>query len=456
MDSELKTLAKTDYQKITGTADFLLNAAKKHGAEQADCTISVSQNLEVSVRMGSLENTERSETYAAGLRIIIGGRQAFASTSSLSHHSLDELASRVVMMAKLATPDPYCGLADTKDLATDFIELDLMDFENPQLDFLESHALICEDAALKVENIENIAGCGASWGYDQFCYGATNGFLQGFGGTSWGLGIAPLAISGDDMERDYEHDRARFKHDLKSAASVGELAGNRAKNRLGSQKVQSFQGRVIFEARVAKSIIGLMISAISGSSIARGISFLKDRLGQQIFKKNINIIDDPFIKKAWGSRPFDGEGVKVEKREIIGNGVLNNWLLNNSSARQLGLKTNGFASFSQGSPQGIGVSNLLIMPSKSTRESIVEDTKNGILVTEAMSPSFNPNNGDYSVGVAGFLIENGKISRPVSEITIASNMIELFKDMDVANDIDAKSSIICPSLVFENVTIGGA
>lgn len=456
MDLELKTQAEADLAKIYDTAEFVLDAAKKHGADHADCTISLSQNLEVSVRMGALENTERSETYAAGLRIIIGGKQAFASTSSLTHHSLDELASRVAMMAKLASPDPYCGLAESGELARDFADLDLMDFQSPELDFLETHALECESAALSIENIENIAGCGASWGYDQFCYGATNGFLKGFGGTSWGLGIAPLAIKGEEMERDYEHDRSRFKAKLKPAKIIGEMAGIRAKNRLGSRKMPSFKGRVIIDARVAKSIIGLMISAISGSSIARGISFLKDSLAKPVFAPNINIIDDPFIKQAWGSKPFDGEGLKVEKREIISNGVLNFWLLNTASARQLGLRSNGFASFSQGSPQGIGISNLVVMPSTTSREDMIKDTKNGIFVTEAMSPSFNPNNGDYSVGVAGFLIENGEMKYPVSEITIASNMLELFKTMSVANDSDAKSSIICPSIAFENVTIGGA
>lgn len=456
MDSNLKPQAAADMDKVLATADILLKAAKKHGADHADCTIATSQEIDVAVRMGALENTSRAETYSAGLRIIIGDKQAFASSSASSPAALDELASRVAMMAKLATPDKYCMIAEKSDLATEFADIDAMDFEIPQLDFLEEHALKCEAAALEIENIENIAGCGSSWQYSQFCYGATNGFLKGFGGTSWGLGIAPLAINGDDMERDYEHDRSRFKSGLIAPETIGREAGNRAKNRLGARKVASFQGRVIIEARVAKSLIGLLISAISGPSVARGISFLKDHLHKEVFAPNINIIDDPFIKGAWGSRPFDGEGVKVQKREIITNGVLNTFLLNNSSAKQLGFKTNGFASFSQGSPQGVGISNLIVAPGEISQSDMISDTKKGILVTEAMSPSFNPNNGDYSVGVAGFYIENGRISHPVSEITIASNMIELFKNMHVANDSDTKSSVICPTLAFENVSIGGS
>ncbi len=456
MDIDLKSQTEADCQKILESAQLLLDSAKQHGAEHADCTISLSQNLDVSVRMGALENTERSETYAAGLRIIIGGKQAFASSSSLTPHSLDELASRVAQMAKLSTPDKYCGLADISQLANEFPDLELMDFETPDLGFLENHALECEAAALEIENVENIAGCGASWGYSQFCYGASNGFLKGFGGTNWGLGIAPLAVKDEDMERDYEHDTARFKSKLMNAIEIGRKAGNRAKSRLGARKIPSFNGRVILEARIAKSIIGMMISAISGPSIARGISFMKDSHGKQVFSNDINIIDDPFLKGGWGSRPFDGEGVKVERRSIIENGVLTDWLLNSSSARQLGRETNGFASFSQGSPQGVGISNLLVSPSKTSVDEIIKDTTLGLYITEAMSPSFNPNNGDYSVGVAGFLIENGQLSHPVSEITIASNMLELYKTMRTANDLDTRSSIITPSLVFENVAIGGS
>lgn len=456
MASEENKKLNIDSNILFDATQYLLKRAKDLGASEADCSCDLTQNLDVSVRMGALENVERSETISAGLRVIIGKSQAGASTSSLSKNSLDELAQRVVSMARLATPDPYCGLCESDTLETNIKDLNLIDFEEPNIDFLESQALICEEAAMKIQNVSNIAGCGASWNYGHFVYGASNGFLGGFGSTTWGLGIAPIAQSSDDMQRDFESNNSRLKSKLKSAKLIGEMAGNRAASRLNPKKINSMNAPVVIEARVAKSIIGLMISAISGSSIARGISFLKDKLNSQIFNSNINIIDNPFIDGGWGSKPFDGEGAKMSPLNIIENGILKNWLLNSSSAKQLGLKSNSRAGFAQGGPHGISISNFTLMPSSNSREELFAIAKNGIFVTEAMSPSFNPNNGDYSVGISGFMIENGELSFPISEITIAGNIIDIYKSIIVANDLEGKSALDCPSILIESMTIAGA
>lgn len=456
MANEANEKLKIDSDILVDATQYLLKRAKELGADMADCSCDLSQNLDVSVRMGALENVERSESLSAGLRVIIGKRQAGASTSSLSKSSLDELASRVIAMAKLATPDPYCGIGEEGLLCNDIRDLKLIDDNLPKIEWLEEQALICEEAAQKIDKITNIAGCGASWNYGHFIYGASNGFIGGFGSSTWGLGIAPIAQSDDDMQRDFESHNSRFQSGLKNAALIGEAAGIRAAKRLNPRKIKSMTAPVVLEARVAKGIIGLMISAISGSSIARGISFLKNSLNEQIFSSEINIIDNPFIEKGWGSRPFDGEGLAMSKLNIVENGVLKHWLLNSSAARQLGLETNARASFAQGGAQGIGTSNFIVMPSTRSREDLFKLANNGVFVTEAMSPSFNPNNGDYSVGVSGFMIENGFITFPVSEITIAGNILGIYKSIMVANDLEGKSSLDCPSILIDAMTIAGA
>lgn len=456
MANEANNKLNIDSEILIDATQYLLKRAKEFGADEADCSCDLTQNLDVSVRMGALENVERSETISAGLRVIIGKLQAGASTSSLSKSSLDELAQRVVAMARLASEDPYCGLCESDILETNFIDLKLIDTQEPQISFLEEQALICEEAAMKIDKVTNISGCGASWNYGHFVYGASNGFLGGFGSTNWGLGIAPIAQSDDDMQRDFDSHSSRFMANLKNAKIIGENAGKRASSRLNPKKISSTTAPVVIEARVAKSIFGLMISAISGSSVARGISFLKDKLNTQIFNENINIIDNPFIESGWGSRPFDGEGAKMKALNIVENGVLNHWLLNSSAAKQLGLKSNARAGFAQGGPHGISTSNFTIMPSNQSRDDLFALANNGIFVTEAMSPSFNPNNGDYSVGISGFMIENGQLTFPISEITIAGNIIEIYKSIIVANDLENKSALDCPSILISSMTIAGA
>lgn len=446
----------TQDQELIDASEYLIKRAKELGADAADCACDKSQSLSTSVRMGALESVEREESRSAGLRVLFGKRQAGASTSALNKSALDELAMRVVQMAKLAAEDPYCGIIDTDLTAKSIVNLELEDISEPQIDWLEQISLEAETAALKVDGIKNIAGCGASWGRTEAIYAASNGFLGGYSGTYWGLSIAPMAQRGNFMERDYDSSMARFKANLKSAKSIGINAANRAVARLGAVKMPSVKAPVILEARVAKSILGMLIGAISGNAIARGVSFLRDDLGKEVFPKNLNIIDNPLIKGGWGSKPFDGEGAEVNRQAIIENGVLKTWLLNSASAKQLGLKSNGHASMNAGGPPGIGVSNFILEPANQSLQDLIKLANNGLLVCEAMSPSFNPNTGDYSVGVSGRRIENGELTSAISEVTIAGNMKDIFKNITPANDLENKSAIDCPSLLIDGMIIGGS
>ncbi|WP_240007913.1 TldD/PmbA family protein [Pseudaquidulcibacter saccharophilus] len=443
-------------KQLFDATEYLLKKAKELGAEHADCACNASQSLGISVRLGELENVEREESLAAGLRVIIGKKQAGASTSALTKNALDELATRVVAMAKMAAEDKYCTLPDKDLMASEIIDLKMRDETAPDINYLEKIALECEAGAQSIKGISNTAGCGSQWGSSDVVYGSSNGFIGGYGGTSWGLGIAAIAQDGDDMERDYESTSTRFLKTLENAREIGEKAGHKTVARLGSKKMASTKAPVILHTRVARSMLGLLISAISGSSVARGVSFLRDALETQIFPENITIYDDPLLIGGWGSRPFDGEGVKVSKQEIIQNGVLTSWLLNSSAALQLGLKTNGHASMNPGGSPGVGVSNFILPPTNQSLDDLIKQAGNGLLVTEAMSPSFNPNNGDYSVGVSGFEIVNGQKTGPVSEITIAGNVKDIFKTIIAADDNEHKSSIDCPSLLIPTMTIAGA
>ena len=451
-----QTLRTSQDQELIDASEYLIKRAKELGADAADCACDKSQSLSASVRLGSLESVEREESRSAGLRVMFGQKQAGASTSALNKAALDELAARVVQMAKLAAEDPYCGIIDASQTAKNFIDLELEDFSEPKIEWLEQCALEAEAAALKVQDISNIAGCGSSWGRTEAIYAASNGFLGGYCGTFWSLSVAPMAQRNNFMERDYESSVARFQAKLKSPKSVGIKAANRAVSRLGATKMPSMKAPVILEGRVARSLLGMLIGAISGNAIARGVSFLREDLGNDVFPAHINIIDDPFIKGGWGSKPFDGEGAEVSMKNIVENGVLNSWLLNSSSAKQLGLKSNGHASMNAGGPPGIGVSNFVLEPSKQSLDDLIKIANNGLLVCEAMSPSFNPNTGDYSVGVSGRRIENGELTSPVSEITIAGNMKDIFKNITQANDLENKSAIDCPSLLIDGMIIGGS
>jgi PmbA protein len=437
------------------TLEALLAHARAAGANAADASLSQGESLSVDVRMGAFEGVERSENRSVGLRAFIGKRQAGATTSDLSAAGLKALAERVVAMAKLAPEDPYCGLLDARERATAFAELDTFDEARPDADALEAMAQEAEQAALAVAGVTNSSGAGASWSSGMVALRTSDGFAGSSRATSYGVGVSPVAERDGKMERDYEGRTVRFLAELPSPGSMGAIAGARAAARLGSRKIASGKQCVIFENRVAGRLIGPMFGAISGAAVARGVSFLKDKLGAQVFAKGVIIEDDPFRVRGLSSRPFDGEGAPGMKRNLIDDGVLTTWLMNASAARQLGLSTTGHATLGHGGPPGIASSNVTLLPGTRDLAQLMADAGEGVVVTEMFSPSLNGNNGDWSVGFSGYKFENGERVYPVSEITVAGNLLDIYARLVPGADLERRGSFDTPSILVDDLAVAG-
>ncbi len=443
-------------KNLLSAVERLLERAKALGADGADTVCVDRKSLSVSVRLGKLEGVESEESRSAGLRVLIGKKQAGASTSDFSLSALDALAERVVSMAKAAAEDPWCGLPGSDEITTNPIDLGLWDETEPDIAKLEERALVCEEGALAVKGVTNSGGSGADWGATGVLYGASNGFRGFYRSTSWGLGLSAIAGEDDEKERDWNSDSARFLTGLRDPVLIGREAGTRAIARLGGTKLDSCTAPVIFEYRMASRLIGFMLSAMSGTAVARGISFLRAKLGERVFAKGMVISDDPLKQGGWASHPFDGEGHAVAARNLIDDGVLTTWLLNGSTARQLGQETTGHASLNPGGSPGVSATNVMVHPGKRDLAGLMSDAGTGLLVIETLSPSFNANTGDYSVGVSGLWFENGVIVRPVNEITVAGNMLDIFATLIPGNDNQGRSAVDCPSLLVPSMTIAGA
>lgn len=433
----------------------LLDHARAEGADAADASLSVSESLSADVRMGAFEGVERSEQRSIGLRVFFGKRQAGATTSDLSAGGLKALAERVAAMAKLAPEDPWCGLLDAGARGASPPKLETPDDARPDAAALERLALQMEAAALAVPGVTNSSGAGASWSAGQVMLRTSDGFAAESQASSYGVGVSVIAERDGKMERDYEGRTVRFHTDLPDAAALGRIAGERAVARLGARKIESGKAPVIFENRLAARLIGPMVGAISGAAIARGVSFMKDKLGQKVFAAGVTVEDDPFRPRGLATRPFDGEGAVGAKRNLIENGVLTTWLLNASAARQLGLKTTGHATLGHGGPPGISSTNVTLLPGAGDLAALMRDAGRGLLVTEMFSPSLNANNGDWSVGVSGFWFENGARAYPVSEITVAGNLLEIYARLAPGADLDRRGATDSPSLLVDDLAIAG-
>jgi len=434
----------------------LLSKAKSLGADQADAVASQGRSIHVTVRGGELEEVDNSEGQDVGLRVIINQQQASVSSSDTSPESLDRLAERAVAMARLAPIDPYCGLADQKRLASDTPDLQMFDATELTPDRLLERACEIESAALAVPGVQQAEGMSAQFSSSAVYFMTSHGFARGWRSSHHGLSGMALAMQDGQMERDYDYHGTRWLEDLRQPEAIGTRAGERVVARLGARQIPSGRMPVIFNERIAGSLIGALLNAINGASIARGNSFLKDKMGEIIFPESVNIIDDPHIIRGHGSRPWDGEGVTVNKQKLIENGKLTTWLLNSSAARQLGLETTGHAARGIGSAPGISSSNCYLEAGQTSLEDMQSDIGDGLLVMEMFGPSLNPNTGDYSVGVAGFRIENGERAFPVSEITIAGNILEMYRHLTPANDLVFDSATSAPSLLIESMTIAGS
>jgi len=436
--------------------DRLLKAAKAAGADAADALLVESVASSVSYRMGKLEDVERAESADLGLRVFVGAKVAFVSSTDFSNEALDGLPSRAIAMARLAPEDRFAGLAPKDRLAREVPDLDLEDKHEPSADTLIERARGVEGAALAIKGITNSEGGGASYSRTAIALATSEGFAGRYAGTSQGMGVAVLGGEGTAMERDYESASARHGGDLESAEAVGRRAGERTIARLNPRKVKSQAVPIVYDPRVSMSIIGHFAGAISGASIARGVSFLKDKLGQQVFARNIRIVDDPHRRRGLRSKPFDGEGVANKRYDLLDNGAITTWLLDCASARQLNLQTTGHAARGTGGPPSPSSTNLYMEAGEATPEALMSDIGSGFYVTELIGMGVNGVTGDYSRGASGFWIENGKLSFPVSEVTIAGNLKDMFLNLTPANDLVFRYGSNAPTLRIEGMTVAGA
>jgi PmbA protein len=430
--------------------------ARAAGADAAEAVFAEGQSLSVTVRLGALEEVEREESRDLGIRVFVGKRQATVSGSDVSAEGRAKLIERCVAMAKLAPEDPYASLAAEERLARGpFPDLDLFDAAEPDAETLEARALEAEDAARAVPGVTNSDSSSSAWSSRSWRLVTSTGFSGLHRASSFYVGASAVAGEGSGMESAGEGRQTRWQADLPSAAAIGAEAGRRAVSHLGPRKIASTKAPVIFENRLAVSTLGPLISAISGPAVARGVSFLKTKRGEPVFSKAITIVDEPHRARGLGSSPFDDEGVANRTTNIIDAGVLTTWLLNTSSARQLGLETTGHASRGLAGPPGVSTSNLTLLPGELDQAALMREAGAGLLVTTFFSPSLNPNTGDWSVGCAGFWFENGEIAYPVSEITVAGNLVEAYGRVVPGSDLEFRGAANSPSLLIDALAIAG-
>ncbi len=433
----------------------LLDKAKKAGADAADAIFVNGISLSTSYRLGKPEGLERSEGHDLGLRVLLGQQQAMVSTTDFAEDALDELVSRAIAMAGAVPEDPFCGLIEPSQLARDWPDLELADTGEPGPEKLIEWARRAEEAARAVPGVTNSEGGDASWGRSHKALATSGGFSGSYESSSFSFSVSVLADEDTGMERDYDWSSACFEDDLGSPEEIGKNAGEGAVRRLNPRKAPSGPVPVVYDPRVSGGLIRHLSGAISGASVARGTSFLKDRLGQTVFAPGLNVTDDPHRKRGMRSRPFDGEGAATTRREIIKDGVLTTWLLDSRSARQLGLSTTGHAARGTGGPPTPSPSNLYLEPGLASPKELMADIESGLYVTELIGMGVNGVTGDYSRGAAGFWIDKGEIAWPVSEITVAGNLKDMFAHITPANDLTFRYGVDAPTLRVDGMTVAG-
>lgn len=437
-------------QEAQDRAANLVQMAIKNGADAADAYYSCDSSLDVEVRLGALEGVGRSEGEDINLRVFIGQQSSTISSSNMNMQILSDLVERALDMAKETPADQYAGLAPADMLMTDaIVDLDCDDGGDPAPETLREIALECEDAARGVNGITNSAGAGASAGRSLFALATSHGFVGSRSTSSYSAGVSVIAGEGDHMQTDYAQRVARHLSDLESATAIGIRAGERTISRLNPANIKSGNMPIIFDPRVGTSLIGHLIGAISGTSVARKTSFLLEKLGTNIFDSSISIIDDPLRLRGLASNSFDGEGLPRKRHAIIDKGALNSWLLDSASARQLGLKPTGHASLGG----GISTSNIHITPGQHSPAQLMNDIKEGIYITELAGQGVNPVTGDYSRGASGHIIRDGVIGEAVTEITIASNLIDMYANMVAADDLEITRAHNVPTLRIDGMMV---
>ncbi|MHA6289393.1 TldD/PmbA family protein [Maricaulis sp. CAU 1757] len=441
--------------RLQDIAADLIERARKAGADAAEASVAESRQTELSVRDQRLEDIERSESLDAGVRVFVGKRAAGVAFSDLSEAGRQFTIERAVTMAKAAPEDPYAGLADPERLATSPPEISQFEASEWSPEDLEARAIAVETAARSVEGVSKTDTAFASFGQGAAAYATTTGFNSGWRKSQFAYGASVIAESNGAMERDYSSTSARRLADLRSCEDIGREAGERTARRVGPRKMQSGSYPVLFDRRVATTFLGALCGAISGPAVARGVSFLRDRLGTQVFSVGIDIIDDPHRDWGHASCPFDGEGTVNAPINLIDDGRLTTWLLNSASARQLNLAPTGHARRNMGGAPGAGPTNVHLAAGTSSPEDLMAQAGDGLLVTEMFGPSLNANTGDWSVGVSGYRISAGKIDHPVSEVTVAGNLVDIFARLVPANDLKFRSAVNSPSVLVDAMSVGG-
>jgi PmbA protein len=433
----------------------LVRAARTAGADSADALLITDVALSVQRRLGKTEQVERSESRDLGLRVFLGRRSAIVSSTSVDPSGFARLAERAIDMARVVPEDRFGGLGEDDAPCEGLDALDLDDHEAPETAALIARASAAEEAALAVQGVTNSGGADAGYGRFEFALATSRGFAGSYGRSSHSVSASAVAGSGTGMQRDYDYASAVHLADLEDAAAIGRLAGERAVTRLDPARPATARMPVVYDPRVASSLLGHLVGAVNGASVARGTSFLKDRMGQRILPPGIAVIDDPRRRRGLRSRPFDGEGTPTRQLVIVDDGILASWVLDGRSARQLGLKTTGHAGRGTGGPPSPSTTNLYLTGGTLGPAELMADIKEGLYVTELIGMGVNGLTGDYSRGAAGFMIRDGALAEPVAEITIAGNLLEMFAHLAAANDLRFRRATDAPTLRVESMMVAG-
>ena len=445
-------------QNLSDLCDALLASAKAAGADAADAIATEGRALSIDVRDGALEHAERAEGVEIGLRVLIGQQQACVAASDASADTIAEIADRAVAMARIAPEDPHVGLAEPDQLATDWDleRLDLVDpGEEPSPATLQDAAARAEATALAVEGISQIESAASSYSRSAMHLAASNGFSGGYMRTSHGLYCVAITGEGTAMERDYAGEARVYGSDLPSAEEIGALAAERTLARAGARKPPTGAYPVLYDERIASGLIGHLLQAANGSAVARGSSWLRDKMGEKVLPAGLDIVEDPHRPRVSGSKPFDAEGLPTKRRKIVEDGVLQGWTLDLATARKLGMTSTASAARGTSAPPSPSLTNIALTEGPRSRDDLLAEMGTGLLVTSLIGSSINPTTGDYSRGASGFWVENGEITYPVNECTIAGNLHEMLAGLHPANDARKYLSRVVPSLLVEGLTIAG-
>jgi len=433
----------------------LLKTARSEGADAAEATLVINKGVGVEVRLGKFESVEHAEDFQLGLRVFTGQQSASISTGKVDANGIRDLCQRAIAMARIAPADPYARLASKEEQVTELPNLELYDDTEFNTNTLTEMALKCEAAALEVSGVTNSEGASAGQSKAEIAIATSTGFIGEYERSSFSVSASVIAEKDGRMETDYDFSSTVYAEDLTDPKEIGISAGNRTISRLGARNASTGQFPVIFDSRVSKSLTSHFASAVNGASVARGTSFLKDKMNQKIANASISVIDDPLRNRGLGSRRFDGETLPVKQLQLIKDGVLQNWLLDLASASQLEMSPTGNAVRSLSTPPSPGTSNCLIENGIISPETLIADIKKGFLVTELIGSSVSLTTGDYSRGASGYWIENGEIAYPVTEATIAGNLKDMFLEMTPANDIDLRFSTTAPSIRIDGMMVAG-